>query len=147
MTSPTGKKQPASSPLETTALLEQAAASLHYQNQQLKRTLWAAATAAGGQLVVDEDKVDLLWRLGFDRTPEGLLKVTAIKMPDANPADIERMAKDLLGSNAMFSEYAAAHERLKEYPLQYIELALASYIRFDGERWISAADFAAKAQT
>jgi hypothetical protein len=146
MTSPIGKQQPASQ-LETTALLEQAAASLHYQNQQLKRTLWAAAMSAGGELIVNEDTVDLLWRLSFDRTPEKLLKVTATKMPEARPEDIERMAKDLIGSNATFSEYAAAHERLKEYPLQYIELMLGQHIRFDGERWISAAEFAAKMRT
>lgn len=148
MTSPIGKQQPASQPsaLETTALLEQAAASLHYQNQQLKRTLWAAAMAAGGQLVVNEDAVDFLWRLGFTRTPEGHLKVEATKMPEAQPADVERMAKDLMGSNATISEYAAEHERLKEYPLQYVELMLMPHIRFDGERWISAAEFAAKHQ-
>jgi hypothetical protein len=146
MTFPTGKQQPASQ-LETTALLEQAAATLHYQNQQLKRTLWAAAIAAGGQLIVNEETVDLLWRLEFNRTAESHLKVTATKMPEAQAADIERMAKDLMGSNATISEYASEHERLKEYPLQYIELMLTPHIRFDGERWISAADFAAKAQT
>jgi hypothetical protein len=145
MTSPTAKKQPASQ-LETTALLEQAAASLHYQNQQLKRTLWAVAMSAGGQLIVNEETVDLLWRLGFDRTPEGLLKVSATKIPDANPADIERMASDLRGTNGTISDYAEAHERLKEYPLQYIELALMPHIRFDGQRWITAEEFAAKPQ-
>lgn len=143
MTSRT-EKQPPDSKLETTALLEQVAANLHYKSTQLQRTLWLAAVKNGGKLILDEKEIDMLWRLGFDRTPEGLLVVEAIKTPEADPADIERAAKDLTGSNALLSEYAVAHDRLRDYPLEYLEYRISQFIRFDGEKWVSVAEFEAK---
>jgi len=103
MTSPTGKQQKPqpSAKLEAMEVLEQTAAALHYKAIQLQRTLWLAATQAGGSLTLDESKMDLLWKLGFVRTPEGHLKVEASTMPEAEPADIERMVKDLTGTNCL----------------------------------------------
>lgn len=146
MTSPTGKqqKQPQSAKVEAMEVLEQTAAALHYKAIQLQRTLWLAAQQNGGSLVLDEQKMDLLWKLGFERTPEGHLKVTASTMTEADPADVERMAKDLTGTNGSITEYAEAHERLRQYPPQYIEFILSKHIRSDGTVWLSIADFEAK---
>lgn len=140
MTSPTGKKQPPSkSPMETAAVLEQAVATLHYRNLQLERTLWLSAAKAGGEMIVDETTIDILWKLGFQRTPEGHLKVMALKIPEAQEDDIAKCAKDLLGTNGLLHVYVEAHKRLSEYPLQYVELRLSKYIRFIGDRWETAA--------
>ena len=111
MTSPTGKqpKQQQSAKVEAMEVLEQTAAALHYKAMQLQRTLWLAAMQAGGSLTLDESKQDLLWKLTFERTPEGLLKAVASTMPEANPDDIARMAKDLTGTAASLTEYAQAH--------------------------------------
>lgn len=146
MTSPTAK-QPPGAQLEKIALLEQVAATLHYKNQQLERTLWLAAMRNGGLMLLDEQDIDILWRLSFERMPDKMLKVTALKIEEATEADIDRTAKDLIGTNALLSEYAAAHERLKEYPLPYLEFMLSKHIRHDGTQWISVADFEAKLKT
>jgi len=144
MTSPTDKLP--GDKLQQIALLEQAAANLHYKSLQLQRTLWMAAMNNGGTLLLDETKIDLLWRLKFERAPDGMLKVLAEVTPEAEEADIEQAAKDLIGTNGMLTEYAAAHDRLKEYPLEYLEHRLSKHCRYDGTMWISAADFAEAAK-
>lgn len=139
MTSPTDKLP--GEKLNQIALLEQVAANMHYKALQLQRTLWLAARKEGGSLILNEQEIDLLWRLSFERTPEGLLKVVASVTPEAEEADIEKAAKDLIGTNGMLTEYAAAHDRLKEYPLEYLEHRLSKHCRYEGTMWISAADF------
>lgn len=140
MTSPTGKKQqPEQNKMEMAAAFEQALAELHYHNQQLKRTLWLLLKQAGGSATLNEQEIDLLWKLSSERTPEGLLKLAAHQIPEANEDDIAQCAKDLLGTNGLLHVYTEAHERLKNYPPQYIELRLSKHIRFIGDRWETAA--------
>jgi hypothetical protein len=127
--------------LNQIALLEQAAANLHYKSLQLQRTLWLAAKQAGGTLILDEQKVDLLWNLAFERTPEGMLKVVGAVTPEADEADIELAAKALLGTNGQLTVYAADHERLKNYPIEYLEYRMSKHCRYDGTMWVTIEQF------
>ena len=61
---------------------EEALFHMASHNHSLQRTVWMLVDRLGGSAAVDETKIPLLWRLGFQKAVDGGVAIRASALPD-----------------------------------------------------------------
>ena len=136
--SPTGKNP--SAPItvaEQNLKLQEGLANAGAYIAQLQRILWLTVQAAGGQVTLDESKVEPLWRLDKKRLEDGKLSLQASVTPPPAKEAIERLASKLMGTNTRIEE-VQKELGLEEWPPDYLAFQLRDRLALSHGHWVDA---------
>lgn len=135
--SPTGKKPPVTVAEQNLQLQESLANAAAYI-AQLNRILWLAVQAAGGQVTLDESKVDPLWRLDKIRQEDGKISLTSSVTPPPTADDIARLVNKLMGTQLRI-EAVQKELGLDNWPPDYLAFQIRDKLAIMNGHWIDDA--------
>lgn len=104
---------------------------------QTKRTMWELVSRLGGEVAIEEEKINPLWQLEFTRDESGKLVIKSGSLPAPTEGEIKDMANGLIGTNNDPIEIIRASESFSKLPLPYVLGRLRPHIFYDMEqrRW------------
>lgn len=114
-------------------------------NAQLSRTIWVLVnTAPDHHITIDEDSLDPLWELGYER-PDAeklptVVKIIAKKMPEATEKQIAELAERLKGQSCHPGDAMTA-VGLGDHPFHYISKCLSPLLVMHEGTWIPRSDY------
>jgi hypothetical protein len=109
------------------------------KNIQLSRMIWLLVTKLGGKVEMNEEEVDRLWAIQFNRLPNGRLEVVSEKMPEFSGDQVGKLIGILNGTTKPMRE-ALTEMGLDFYPEHYAELAIAPALVWYKDRWTPRKD-------
>jgi hypothetical protein len=134
--------KPKSSPQKLNPLEEEHMMMLNLQMLQMQRTVWMMAQVAGGEVTIDEEKMDPLWEIRYSRPENSKTKLTifAKKLPEPQEEQLTKLA-DILTAGQMDLRESLLAVGLSGYPGSYIIARLSPYIVLHEGVWMKKADF------
>jgi hypothetical protein len=134
---PTPKQQQAVDVAKQNLELQEMLANSAAHIQQLVRVLWLTVQAAGGQVTLDESKVDPLWRLDKKRLDDGKLVLTASVTPPPSGEELDRLVNKLMGTQLRIEE-VSKELGLENWPPAYLAFQISNRLAWFNNAWTDA---------